>query len=395
MSKTIRKSRLIDYWKIGEHESWFGDMAAKGLHLKKIGKLSAVFEKGEPREIKYRIDIIRDGVTEEQKSLYKEYGWEYVTAYGRFSVFSSPESLHAAELHTDPEEQSHTLRFLDKELKNNVFLIAMLIILLFALGGSTLFIKGTFFLNLIQGPFLQQCILILVELHVLYTTIISSRSISSVRKSLSEGKPINHHANWRKSLWKSNLIGTIFIIIALFSISFPLMSLIKNETYTLPEGPTNLPVVRLAALENSLEYARKKVDISDGIDYGNSCRYSWSALAPVQYETDEQGEIKSKMWQDNSGVYSPSIHTKYYRLAFAGMSDGVVRDLLKRHLYGEGQIVQVIDHTKFDHLYIVNNREMKQIFASIGKQVVYVRYHGYRDTNQLVELLAESLSEGK
>lgn len=38
LSKIVRKWRPDDYWRIGEHESWFQDMALEGLHLKKIGK---------------------------------------------------------------------------------------------------------------------------------------------------------------------------------------------------------------------------------------------------------------------------------------------------------------------------------------------------------------------
>lgn len=38
-------------WNIGKYESWFSDMSAKGLHLKKLGKIYATFEKGE--ESKY------------------------------------------------------------------------------------------------------------------------------------------------------------------------------------------------------------------------------------------------------------------------------------------------------------------------------------------------------
>ena len=37
MNKTVHKLRPSDYWRIGEHESWFADMAAKGIPSKKDG----------------------------------------------------------------------------------------------------------------------------------------------------------------------------------------------------------------------------------------------------------------------------------------------------------------------------------------------------------------------
>lgn len=48
MNKTVFKLRPSDYWRIGEHESWFQDMAAKGFYLKKMGLRFAHFIKGEP-----------------------------------------------------------------------------------------------------------------------------------------------------------------------------------------------------------------------------------------------------------------------------------------------------------------------------------------------------------
>lgn len=34
MNKIVRRLRPSNYWRIGEHESWFQDMAAEGLYLK-------------------------------------------------------------------------------------------------------------------------------------------------------------------------------------------------------------------------------------------------------------------------------------------------------------------------------------------------------------------------
>jgi hypothetical protein len=81
MSKVTRKLRPSDYWRIGEHESWFEDMANEGLHLKRMGLHFAQFNRGEPRKIRYRIDVSSNkGITLEQKQMYAESGWDYVTS---------------------------------------------------------------------------------------------------------------------------------------------------------------------------------------------------------------------------------------------------------------------------------------------------------------------------
>ena len=56
MAKKVRKLLVDQRWHIGEHESWFSDMAQEGFHLKKVGWLFAHFEKGNPKDVRYRID---------------------------------------------------------------------------------------------------------------------------------------------------------------------------------------------------------------------------------------------------------------------------------------------------------------------------------------------------
>ncbi|MDF2531881.1 MAG: hypothetical protein K0Q65_1462, partial [Clostridia bacterium] len=282
MSKTVWKLRPKDYWRIGEHESWFADMAVIGLHLKKMGIQFAKFEKGEPKETRYRIDVAKDSLTEEQKCLYKEYGWEFVTTYGKFNVFSSPEVLGAPELHTEASEQSYTLKALDKNLYQNVIIMFLLMVLFLGMMFSVFFLNSTPFLSMVKGQFLQQCLLVVVELYVFYTTIQAFYSIRALKNSLFQGKAIDHHANWRKNRWISNSMGAFFMILAFITIVLPITTMIKSESYTLPEGETNLPIVSLSELESNPDLLRKPGYKNDDIDWSNRLSYDWSPFAPIQ-----------------------------------------------------------------------------------------------------------------
>ena len=55
MSKLVRRFKLGQLWEYGKNESWFSDMALKGLHLHSVGNLFVTFEKGMPKKTKYRI----------------------------------------------------------------------------------------------------------------------------------------------------------------------------------------------------------------------------------------------------------------------------------------------------------------------------------------------------
>nr|WP_282433727.1 DUF2812 domain-containing protein [Desulfosporosinus hippei] len=74
---------------MGRNESWFSGMARKGLHLKKIGRLFVYFEKGEPKETKYRIDYLKEAPSQEQLDVYHDCGWNFIAKNGYFYVFSA------------------------------------------------------------------------------------------------------------------------------------------------------------------------------------------------------------------------------------------------------------------------------------------------------------------
>ena len=396
MSKTILKLRLNDYWKIGEHESWFSDMAKQGLHLKETGVIFTRFEKGEPKNTKYRIEVTRGGISYERNALYSEFGWDFVTFYGKFCVYSSPEELNAPELHTEPEEQSYTLSTLNKDMRWTALIVSIFVVIFFAMMFSMFFLSKTPFENFVTGDSSQQLILTLVESYVLVSTLQGWFSIRALRKSLLEGKPIDHHADWRKSRRRSNVISLFIIVLSLFSLLLPVMSMIRSETSSLPTGNTNLPIVRLAELENNSALKPNPGFASDGIDRSNLYETNWSILAPIQYIADENGLIEDMSWNDGSGLYSPSIHTQYYKLRFSGMADGLLKDLMKRHLYEERQRLklQKIESDIFDQLYVMADEEEKQIFASLENEVLYIRYYGYADRDKILSLAESCLNNG-
>ncbi|WP_273129397.1 DUF2812 domain-containing protein [Bacillus weihaiensis] len=184
MNKTVHKLRPSDYWRIGEHESWFQDMAAKGLHLKKMGIHFAKFVKGEQENRRYRIDVsIKKKITTEQIQMYAESGWDYVTSYNSFHVFSSPEKRNAPELHTDPAEQSYTLKELDRKLAMNAIIIVVSAILIIGMNSAIWFLDGTPTLVMVEGGGVQELVLPIFFGYTTYISLQASISIRSARKN--------------------------------------------------------------------------------------------------------------------------------------------------------------------------------------------------------------------
>ncbi|MEG0385943.1 MAG: DUF2812 domain-containing protein, partial [Solibacillus sp.] len=182
MTKIVRKVRPGDYWRIGELESWFSDMSAKGLHFQKMGIHFAHFQKGEPKRMEYRIEVIQTKeMSYDQSNLYEENGWDYVASYQYFHVFSSLEEHHAPELHTDPMEQSYTLDQLNKRLILNFIQFSVVFLFIIGTLAAMWFLDGTPIRRLVEGQLTQQITLSLTFFYVVYYSTRAMISILALR----------------------------------------------------------------------------------------------------------------------------------------------------------------------------------------------------------------------
>ncbi|KPU44751.1 hypothetical protein OXPF_18370 [Oxobacter pfennigii] len=397
MNKIIYKLRPCDEWRIGEHESWFQDMAKKGLHLVKLGRQFAKFKKGEPAEMRYRIEVSADfdmnfDKNEEMKYLYRENGWDYVTGYGDFYVFSSPNELDAPELHTDSAEQAYTLKSLwKKHIVSSLFSLGAALIMLL-IGFFPWFINKTPILTLIETSLFTQIFLSITYIYYTYSSLKAAISIRILQKSMSEGRPINHNASWKKHKIINDAIAFIYIIMVVALIASALGTIKMGTTKELPLGDTNLPVVRLSDIEKSSRLVRKTAYTYKNIDYGNSIRYGWSPLAPKQYISEETGMVPGEIEIDGR-EYLPSVQTRVYKLTLPFLADKLAEELIMRHNRGiNAKDYRSIDDLRFDSLIIRESSNMKEVFAYRNNVVIYVRYSGKADMSTLIENVSYRMS---
>ena len=98
---------------IGETEKYYTNMASKGWHLVKRGITFSRFEKAEPRQMRYRIEVVtpsllEDGhLPEEQVAVYGDCGWEYVTDMMGYAYFrkSATEMVEDEGIFCDDESK--------------------------------------------------------------------------------------------------------------------------------------------------------------------------------------------------------------------------------------------------------------------------------------------------
>ena len=115
-------------------ETYFEEMERKGLRLKYAGWRLLTFEKGEPREMRYRIEYWKDELPEDLVTLYADCGWEYVTMVKCSAhVFRAPASIDIPELHTDGEIEAQHYRCIRRTMIGTALMNILL--LAFAFGA--------------------------------------------------------------------------------------------------------------------------------------------------------------------------------------------------------------------------------------------------------------------
>ena len=386
MTKLVRKLRPTDFWRIGEHESWFSDMAKEGLHFHSMGKYFARFKKGEPQEMEYRIEVTSTkAISDDQISMYEENGWDYISSFDRFHVFASPKSRHAVEIHTDPAEQFFTLQTLNKKLIFNSIIVLLLSLLIIGMNVAVWFLDNTPVLQLVKGHVLQQTILSFFILYSVYLTIKGMLSILALRKQLKNGIPINHHAPWKKNLRRSAILNIVFIMIAFGSASLPFKQLFEMDTITLPAEATDHKVVRLAELEQLPDLKRDEYFI-DGVNWANRLSTNWSIVAPIQYE------IVETFISNDSNENTLFISSEVYELRMTSLVEPLVHDLIKWNSYLTKTFTKK-QNASLDYLYIYGEGMYRNVVAAKGNVVTFVSYSGNEDTDVLIEKIVEKLND--
>lgn len=134
MSKFVKRVIPFESCDIPAIQSWLEDMAEKGLFFKECGVFFAKFEKGEPKDMRYRLDfcdVVACDIPEEKKELYERSGWNVVVDFKDDCVVICTENPDAPEIYTDCELLVKPLKNI--MLKYRIYVAALCVMLLTAL----------------------------------------------------------------------------------------------------------------------------------------------------------------------------------------------------------------------------------------------------------------------
>ena len=404
IKKRVAQTRP-DRWLIGEQENWFSHMSGQGMHLDEISGDKAIFRRGEPEEVLYRIDFNSGYVN---KGNYKEIGWEYICEDWDMSVYSSPKFANAPELHTDPIELSRAMR----KMKNR-FLLTALVVVIFGLGGAWIMyhlgIRNRPILSLVE----MRSILLPFQAIILFTAIFSSiRNAIATRKVflfLREGCAIDHEADWHRHLLRKKRIEKTFSYLSILpvAISIALLIYINNgglegEAVTLPIENSNPMVIRLADIENDPMLERKLGLEASDVDWLNYINTKRTPFAPVMLSMRETGIVPGREWLDGGmprnedAAYQPYIEYDLYKLRFVQMAPGLLRDLinLSNRFPSRSTPVEDFDHQGFERLFIRIETDSPgvEIFATRSEYIVRILYYGEENLDTVLAVVEDLFS---
>ena len=186
---------------LGATEKVYTDKAAAGLELVSRGKWFDCFEKTEPKQMKYRIEVavpraFEDaGMPEEQIAVYEDCGWEYVSGQRYIHVFRAPADSDTEDFYLEPEQQAKTIKALKNQYIGSFFYPFLWVAFYLSLGVSTGTVSSEFgaalFGVLMTHPAMMAgCGILMVW--GLYDSFVGMWHITRLYRRMKKGIPLDH-----------------------------------------------------------------------------------------------------------------------------------------------------------------------------------------------------------
>lgn len=291
MSKFVKRVIPFESCDIPAIQSWLEDMAEKGLFFKECGVFFAKFEKGEPKDMRYRLDfcdVVACDIPEEKKELYERSGWNVVGDFKDDCVVICTENPDAPEIYTDCELLVKPLKNI--MLKYRIYVAALCVMLLTALVHCGLpdSVGVIRFLCNITTPYLAAALVLIV---LLAAEIIFGAArlikLKAMAKRIKNGADI---PNGEKGGF-SRAVGKVLIPLAIpITVAWAAFMLLPGSTGNLTEEITDFSALPFPTCEDlgwKCDEQRSSAYGSDSVDSPIvNKRYFLSQNGDVNFQTE-------------------------------------------------------------------------------------------------------------
>lgn len=394
---TVKKFRSINVYEIGKMESYLSDMAKEGLFLTGISQSRNSFEINEPADMEYRIEFGERELNKEMREMYELSGWSYVCSFKGIHIFQAAASDTLVEIHTDPEEQSYTLRKSCKIFAGLIALEIILVLIMIVLAAFITMLGDTPVLNLLENNFIF-IINIALAFYIIFEIARQMQALIQIKERLRMGFYINHHEPWKKPSPSRFIIYSILAL--LFTLCFASFASNIGTIAGAITGKSNyaltlaaeVPVVRL----NDIEKLEAPVIHTY---YSKNSNHPWSYVR-VKYnvfmkELEINEEFSQKNMNYEGEVYTPSIRTNYYKIYAPFAVEGALSDVLhKAENYFAGMpdektAVEKLDCNGLDEVYYIPSEAGGENYFGMvvrkGNVIIWMIYSGQKTKREVME----------
>ena len=390
-------------------ESWLADMAAEGFHLKEDGFFAGVaaFEKGEKRQVAYRLDAAMKSTSmfadnlgapdAETIEISRLYGWDYVTVRGQFHIYRAERAMR--ERNTDPAVQALALKEVQKRQRSSLFNLAFWL-LIYPMAhrldngmllsvvwlGTWYFLFGALVMGTMAGG-----------------SIAEIMHLRKLRKQLLAGEPLSHRKDWRANAVRHHVVRgvKILLVAAWIWMLAQLLGLAISEEYEVPlaEYGGNPPFDTMVDLAEGLadsngDGSSKAEAVSyqfTTLGIGNTV-YEWSdPIAPVNFSWDEIAEVCLSDGRRIEG----GLYVDYHETVHPALARQLAREYMRSETYDswtanlfrknktEPEAIDV-ELTGFGFAEAFYNEiHMPTVILQKGSKVIHVTFHQYQSADQI------------
>jgi len=388
--KLVKKLLPVNIYDIAKMETYLKNMAKKGLLIRKIG-FFAYFERKESKEVTYRLEPLLKNEykpNNDKVEYYRNFGWEYVcTISNAFHIYKTYEKEYI-EMHTDPVMQSYTYDNLKRKFKkSSIITIILLFFGVIMLFGPIFFDKSPILFAVKYDDISYKIMIILSIIFAIKQSLGNKRKIELLTNKLSQGIEIKHQVKFKPN-YSEYVFSGMIIIFSILTIYSSFFSIFNRGDMKISQYNKVIPTIMLENIEGN------KMELVNESKFENNISYRYNELSNQIFEINQRGKVEGKMWNDNSGEYSPSISTEFYNLKFKFFANKFMEELMfdeldfyryKPFLYNE------IFDERFNRLVVIKQSEMQLLFGIVDKNVFYIRYHGYKEIDKNIDELYNNI----
>ena len=375
-------------------EKWLNENAEKGFFIESINYFFCVFKKDNAEKRFYKLIPVgkkeKEELSDENIRKYNENNIGYACTYNEHFhlLYSKSEESFNGICDTGEEKNYKNL------ISNNYFYMVLWMVLIIA---QIVFIiidiskNGAFLYNIIKHKYwgLQIFSMIVMGFGANKCRI----NIKNIKESIN-GSAKSSEKSLKYSLKSALTLVLSFIILFSFTVHSQLNSWNKN----LENIPKTMPMVLLNMVEENITYHRyNPVAVGDGIVRNtNSAKFSYSLLAPKQYEINQTGIVEDATVEKNGKkeIYTPVSEVDFLRMSSKVMTKMIYKDLIKTHNFiadVDGIDIIEIDDSGFEKAVVYKAGNTELFFGYYEKNAIFLSYEGRKSIVPFVNDIFESI----